>query len=88
MLLELVAKGHLEEGSRPIRLVVGSLSRNAVGLRYERRRDGVEWRSVLFVVNLSDLLRWRSEVVIELPKADVADFDVADFHVAYIYTYI
>ena len=83
VLLELVTKGHLEEGSRPIRLVVGSLSRNAVGLRYELRRDGVEWRSVMFVGNDCDLLRLRSDVVIELPNADVADFDVADLLKSY-----
>ena len=79
---------HLEEGSRPICLVVGPLSRNTVGLRYEHRRDGVEWRSVVFVGNECDLLRWRSDVVLELRKTDVADFDVADVHVAYTYTYI
>ena len=40
--LELVAQGHLEEGSRPTCLLVGSLSRNTVGLRYELRRDSIK----------------------------------------------
>ena len=37
-------------------------------------------RSVVLIVDEGDILRWRSDVVLELSKADVADFKLADFH--------
>ncbi len=70
----------LKQSSRPIRLVVGSLSRDAIGLGYEFGSYSVESRSVVLIVNECDILRRRSDVVLELSKADVADFNLTEFH--------
>jgi len=87
VLLELVAKGHLKKSSRPIRLVVGTLSRDAIGLGYEFGNYSVESRSVVLILNECDLLRRRSDVVLELSEADVADFCLTELHCLYIHIY-
>ena len=85
-----MAKRHIEEGSRPICLVVGPLTGNSVGLRDELGSDHVEPSRVVYIGDEGDLLRRRSAVVIELSKADVADFLMADFqwHCLYIQIYL
>ena len=74
MPIVLVTERHIEERPGPVRLVVWPLARDAASLRDELGSNGVQPHSVAFVGYEGDIMRRRAAVVLELSRADVANF--------------